>query len=66
MKILLLILHIGNGEVAKIPMTLLSSQSCNDKFVETFKPKASDDGVYYQGKRVWAHYCKDGLGKLIP
>ena len=66
MKILLLILHLGNGEVAKVPITLLSTQTCNDKFIETLKPKESDDGVYYQGKRVWVHYCQDGLGKLIP
>ena len=66
MKTILMILHLTNGEVAKVPVTLLSTQTCNDKFVEMLSPKSSDDGVYYNGHQVWASYCKTGDGKLIP
>ena len=66
MKTILMILHLTNGEIAKVPVTLLSTQTCNDKFVEMLSPKSSDDGVYYNGHQVWASYCKTGDGKLVP
>ena len=49
MKTILMILHLSNGEVAKLPITLLSTQTCNDKMIEMLRPKDSDDHVYYQG-----------------
>ena len=39
MKTILMILHLSNGEVAKLPVTILTAQTCNDKMIEMFKPK---------------------------
>ena len=66
MKVILMVLHLTNGEVAKVPITLLSTQTCHDKFIEMLEPSPSDDGVFHNGAQVWAHYCKDGAGRLIP
>tara|TARA_B100000029_G_scaffold246824_1_gene243758 strand:+ start:2213 stop:2413 length:201 start_codon:yes stop_codon:yes gene_type:complete len=66
MKTILMILQLTNGEVAKVPTILLSTQSCNEKFIELLKPKETDDNVYYNGHQVWAYYCQGGDGKLLP
>ena len=33
MEVVMMILHLLNGEVAKIPVALALNQSCNDKFI---------------------------------
>ena len=66
MKVILMVLHLTNGEVAKVPITLLSYQTCHDKFIEMFQVSPSDDGVFHNGARIWTHYCKDGSGKETP
>ena len=65
MKTILMILHLSNGEVAKLPITLLSTQTCNDKMIEMLKPKDSDDHVYYNRHQLLVHYCQTGSGEWI-
>ena len=56
-------LHLLNGEVAKVPVTLLLNQSCNDKFLEMIQP--DDTRILYKGVEVYAHYCKKGTGEYV-
>ncbi len=65
MKTILMILHLSNGEVAKLPVTILTSQTCSDKMIEMLKPKSSDDHIYYRGSQVWVHYCQTGSGDWV-
>jgi len=65
MKTILMILHLSNGEVAKVPLTIITTQTCNDKLVEIIKPKDSDEGIYFNGHRIWANYCQTGDGRWI-
>tara|TARA_R100001163_G_C4859565_1_gene66455 strand:- start:271 stop:471 length:201 start_codon:yes stop_codon:yes gene_type:complete len=65
MKTILMILHLSNGEVAKLPVTILTAQTCNDKMIEMFKPKDSDDGIYFHGQKIWVTYCQTGSGDWV-
>ena len=63
MEVVMMILHLLNGEVAKIPVSLMLNQSCNDKFIEMIQP--DDTRVLYKGVEVWSYYCKKGTGEYV-
>ena len=65
MEVVMMILHLLNGEVAKIPVALALNQSCNDKFIEMVQPNETETGVLYKGVQVYAHYCKKGTGEWV-
>ena len=65
MEVVMMILHLLNGEVAKIPVALALKQSCNDKFITMVKEDSIGTSVYYNGFQVWAYYCKKGTGEWV-
>ncbi len=60
MEVVVMVLHLLNGEVAKVPVSLMLNQSCSDKFIEMVQPKLKHKGV-----EVWAYYCKKGTGEFV-
>ena len=65
MQVVMIILHLLNGEIAKIPVALAMNQSCNDKFITMVKEDSIGTSVYYNGVQVWSYYCKKGTGEYI-
>ena len=65
MQVVMMILHLLNGEIAKIPVALAVNQSCNDKFITMVKEDSIGTSVYYNGVQVWSYYCKKGTGEYI-
>ena len=65
MEVVMMILHLLNGEVAKIPVALALIQSCNDKFITMVKEDSIGTSVYYNGVQVWSYYCKKGTGEYV-
>ena len=65
MEVVMMILHLLNGEVAKIPVALALNQSCNDKFITMVEEDSIGTSVYYNGVKVWAYYCKEGNGEWV-
>ena len=63
MEVVVMILHLLNGEVAKVPGSLMLNQSCNDKFIEMIQ--SDDTRVLYKGVEVWSYYCKKGTGEFV-
>ena len=63
MEVVVMILHLLNGEVAKVPVSLMLNQSCNDKFIEMIQ--SDDTRVLYKGVEVWSYYCKKGTGEFV-
>ena len=65
MEVVMMILHLLNGEVAKIPVALALNQSCNDKFITMVEEDSIGTSVYYNGVQVWSYYCKKGTGEYV-
>ena len=65
MEVVVMILHLLNGELAKIPVSLALNQSCSDKFLEIVQVDSKGTSVYYKGKQVLAYYCKKGNGEWV-
>lgn len=73
MKLIMIILHLANGEVAKVPAQLALGEFCDDavskitKFVENPNYEAGNGQVwinrYYKDKIVTATYCESPDGK---
>ena len=59
-EIITIFLHLLNGEVAKIPATLVLSQSCNDKIIEL-----TSESLNYKGQKIFAYYCKTAKGEWV-
>ena len=65
MRVIVMVLYLISGDVVKLPVTLTTDQSCNDKFMELVQPTEVGTGVLYKGVQVWAHYCKKGNGEWV-
>ena len=65
MQVVMMILHLLNGEIAKIPVALAMNQSCNYKFITMVKEDSIGTSVYYNGVQVWSYYCKKGTGEYV-
>ena len=67
MELIMLIIHLLNGEIAKIPMGIaineLTCSSALEKIVDTQEDKTA---VAYNGVQVIAYYCKNTKGDWIP
>ena len=61
MKTIMLIIHLLNGDVAKIPIVLAIGEWCSDKIDE--HTKFIENPNYYEGSgKVWTHrYYKDKI-----
>jgi len=75
MKTVMMILHLLNGDVAKIPIALAVGEFCSDqvdkhtKFIENKNYTPGNGQVwinrYYKDKIVYAHYCESMDGKFL-
>ena len=65
MRIVIMILYLASGDVAKLPITLTADQSCSDKLISITPEDSIGTSVYYKGKQVLAYYCKKGNGEYI-
>ena len=65
MKIVIMLLYLASGDVAKLPVTLTTDQSCSDKFMELVQPTEVGIGVLYKGVEVEVVYCRKGTGEWV-
>lgn len=65
MEIIMLIIHLLNGEIAKIPMGIVASElTCGSALEKIVDSK--DTSIEYNGVQVVAYYCKNNKGDWIP
>ena len=65
MEVIAIFLHLINGEVAKVPISLALSQGCSDKVTELVTIKEEGNEILYKGKTVFAYYCKTTKGEWV-
>ena len=73
MKVVIMVMHLLNGDVAKVPITLEVGEWCSDKidehtkFIENPNYYSGSGEVwinrYYKDQIVFLHYCISGDGK---
>ena len=65
MEIIMLIIHLLNGEIAKIPMGIVANElTCSSALEKIVDSK--DTSIEYNGVQVVAYYCRDNEGGWIP
>ena len=65
MRVVVMLLYLMGGDVVKLPVTLTTNQSCNDKFMELVQPTEVGTSVLYKGVEVWAVSCHKGTGEWV-
>jgi len=65
MQVIIMLLYLASGDVMKLPITLATDQSCNDKFMELVQPTEVGTTVLYKGVEVWAVSCHKGNGEWV-
>ena len=65
MQVIIMLLYLASGDVVKLPITLATDQSCNDKFMELVQPTEVGTTVLYKGVEVWAVSCHKGNGEWV-
>ena len=66
-KVIVIILGLSNGEMVKIPFSLMSEYSCFDYLQKVAVVESEDDLPLYQQKKVWIYYCKNSMtGQFFP
>ena len=65
MQVIIMLLYLMSGDVVKLPITLATDQSCNDKFMELVQPTEVGTSVLYKGVEVWAVSCHKGNGEWV-
>ena len=65
MRVIVMVLYLISGDVVKLPITLTTDQSCNDKFMELVQPTEVGTSVLYKGVEVWAVSCHKGNGEWV-
>ena len=65
MRVIVMVLYLASGDVAKLPITLTADQSCTDKLIQMVQEDSIGTSVYYKGKQVLAYYCKKGTGEYV-
>ena len=60
-KIIAIVLHLTNGEVVRIPLSLIPEYTCFDYLQKVAIVENKDDLPLYQKKKVWGYYCKNSL-----
>ena len=65
MEMLMLILHLSSGEIAKVPVALAAKKlTCNNAIVQV--TTLDNNGIHFRGKEVLSYYCKDMKDTLVP
>ena len=65
MQVIIMVLYLASGDVAKLPITLTADQSCTDKLIQMVLEDSIGTSVYYKGQQVLAYYCKKGTGEWV-
>ena len=65
MQVIVMVLYLMSGDVVKLPVTLITDQSCSDKFIELVQPTEEGTSVLYKGVDVWAVSCRKGNGEWV-
>ena len=58
-------IYFTTGVVHQLPVSLQEGQNCGDKLMEQVNTDEQGTGIFYKGKQVMLHYCKDGKGKWV-
>jgi len=67
MEIIMLIIHLLNGEIAKIPMGIVASElTCSSALEKIADNQEDKTAIAYNGVQVIAYYCKNNKGDWIP
>ena len=65
MKVVIMFIYFTTGAIQQLPVSLQKGQSCGDKLMELVKTDEQGTGIFYKGKQVMLHYCKDGNGEWV-
>lgn len=66
MEIIFVFFTFINGEVAKIPVSIITKPiTCEIAVKQITTQDYLPIGVRYKGKQVFAHYCKDKKGSWV-
>ena len=67
MELIAIILHLLNGEVAKIPVGLtLNKVTCHNALYKVIDKNEDKDIFLYNGVEILGYYCKNNKGDWIP
>ena len=67
MEIIAIILHLLNGEIAKIPVGLAVNQlTCDTALLRVIDKDENQEGIHYKGVEILGYYCKNNKGDWIP
>jgi hypothetical protein len=67
MEIIAIILHLLNGEVAKIPVGLAFNQvTCHNALHRVIDKNENQKTIHYKGVEILGYYCKNQKGNWIP
>ena len=67
MELIAIILHLLNGEVAKIPVGLAVNQlTCETALLRVIDKDENQETFHYKGVEILGYYCKNNKGDWIP
>ena len=67
MEIIAIVLHLLNGEVAKIPVGLAVNQlTCETALIRVIDKNEDQEAIHYKGVEILGYYCNDNKGNWIP
>jgi hypothetical protein len=67
MEIIAIILHLLNGEIAKIPVGLAVNQlTCETALLRVMDKHEDKNTFHYKGVEILGYYCKNNKGDWIP
>ena len=67
MEIIAIILHLLNGEIAKIPVGLVLNQvTCHNALYRVIDKNEDQKAIHYKGVEILGYYCKNHKGDWIP
>ena len=67
MEIIAIILHLLNGEIAKIPVGLaLNKVTCYNALYRVIDKNEDQKAIHYKGVEILGYYCKNYKGDWIP
>ena len=65
MKVVIMFIYFTTGAIHQLPVSKQKGQNCGDKLMELVKTDEQGTGIFYKGKQVKLHYCKDGNGEWV-
>ena len=67
MEIIAIILHLLNGEIARIPVGLEENQlTCETALLRVIDKDENKEAIHYKGVEIFVYYCKNNKGDWIP